>query len=319
MKINQIFILLFLLFANVINTSLDHCDNPYWQFENYCQNCHDGYKLKEEDGTCIACESGKTGDDNYCFSTIENCERYELYVEGEICQECKIGYGLSEDFKKCTKCKDGEVSDGVKCFKEIEHCDEYHDDDLSCERCDENYYLKDNKCISCADNQRSNGVVCFDKIENCDSYYYERNSYESSDDGCFQCKTDKPNLTTGGTQCNTCEAEKYFFNNECIDEIKYCMEYSSKTECSRCKTGFQIKEGKCVPCADPYLSISDGKKCYLYHAFCEQHDYEGNCIYCVEGYSINSSKGCSKKNAGGLNIYNSFNFKVIIAVLLFIL
>ena len=255
MKINQIFILFFLLFANVINTSLDHCDYPYGNIENYCSECLDGYKLKEEDGTCIACESGKTGYDNYCFSPIENCEEYGLYVEGEICTGCKNGYGLSEDFKKCTKCNDGEISYGYKCFKKVEHCNDYHSHrDFSCKSCDENYYLKDNQCISCAANQRSNGIACFDKIENCDSYYNEGNghSYESSEDYCIKCKTDKPNLTTGGTQCNTCEAEKYFFNNECIDEIKYCMEYSSKTECSRCKIGYQIKEGKCFPCVTPY-------------------------------------------------------------------
>lgn len=318
MKINQIFILLSLLFANVINSSLDHCDKDS---DDYCRECEEGYKLKEEDGTCIACESGKTGYDNYCFSTIENCEEYGLYVEGEICEYCKIGYRLSEDYKKCTKCNDGEISDGYKCFKKIEHCNEYHSDS-SCERCDENYYLKDNQCNSCAANQRSNGIVCFDKIENCDSYDGNGGNYDysDSDDGCFQCKSDKPNLTTGGTQCNTCTSGKYFYNNECIDEIKYCMEYSSSTVCSRCKLGYQIKEGKCVPCVYPYLSNSDGKKCYLRHAYCDEHDYEGNCIYCYEDYSINSSKGCSKKNnAGGLNIYNSFNIKIIIAVLFFIL
>lgn len=176
-----------------------------------------------------------------------------------------------------------------------------------------------NQCISCAANQRSNGAVRSDKTENCDSYYYNGNSYCHSEDGIIQCKSEKPNLTTGGIQRNTCTFGKYFYNNECIDEIKYCMEYSSSTVCSRCKTGHQIKEGKCIPCVDPYLRKSDGKKCYLEHAYCDEHDYEGNCIYCIEGYSINSSKGCSKKNAGGLNIYNSFNFKIIISVLFFIL
>jgi hypothetical protein len=319
MKINQIFTLLFLLFVNVINESLDHCVNWHWYFEDYCDYCDDGYKLKEEDGSCSACESGKTGYNNYCFSTIENCEEYELYFEGEICIKCKGGYGLSEDSKKCTKCNDEEISNGYsKCNKKIEHCNEYHSD-FSCERCENNYYLKGNKCISCEANQRSYGRVCFDKIENCESYYYDGYPLYDSEDDCIQYSTDKPNLTTGGTQCNTCTSGQYFYNNECIDEIKYCMEYSSKTECSRCKIGYQIKEGKCVPCVNPYLSKSDGKKCYLKHAFCEDHDYEGNCIYCYEGYSINSSKGCSKKNAGGLNIYNSFNIKIILAVLFFIL
>ena len=320
MKINQIFILLFLLFSNVINTSLDHCSNSLWGFQNYCERCNNGYKLIEEDGTCSACESGKTGENNYCFSPIENCEEYGLYAEGEVCTKCKDEYGLSEDLKKCTKCNDGELSlyGRYKCFKIVEHCKNYHSD-LSCKRCEENYYLKDNKCISCPANQRSNGKVCFDQIEKCDSYYYmTEDDFMESGEGCTQCKSDKPNLTTGGTQCNSCTSGQYFYNNECINEIKYCMEYSSKTECSRCLIGYQIKEGKCVPCVNPYQSNSDGKKCYLTHAFCKDYDYEGNCIYCQEGYSINSSKGC-KKNTGGLNIYNSFSIKIIIAVLFFIL
>ena len=309
MKINQIFLIM-LIFLKVKTAPSDNC---YDFFSDYCYRCDDSYGLKE-DGTCSNCESGKTGYYNYCYSTIQNCEYYGLFVEGEKCRQCKDGYALNEEFTQCNKCNDGETSGGYKCHKKIDHCKYYNHHDYSCSRCEDNYYLSENQCIACGTNQRSEGRVCYDKISNCDSY---------SEDSCNSCSNDKPYiLTTGGTQCNECTAYgKYFYNNKCIDEIKYCFEYSSETECSRCKIGYKISGGKCLPCVEPYAYYqSDGKKCYLEHLDCEDHDNEGNCISCEEGYSLNSSKGCTKNNAGGANIHNSFNFKInILAVLFFIL
>ena len=310
MKISQIFIICLILFK-IKNSSISNCDYYFYYFANYCKECDDGYKLKEEDGTCTACDNGKVGYDNYCFNKIENCEEYELYAEGEICEECKIGYALSEDLSKCNKCKDGEISDGYSCFKVIEHCDDYSSD-YTCLKCDDDYYLQDNKCSKCENNQRSDGKICYEKIDNCDDYsssrYYEGNSYKY----CYQCNFgDKPYLTTGGTQCNNCGTGKYSLNGKCIDEIEYCMEYSSETKCSRCIIGFKItSDGKCVPCLSPYMSQNDGKTCYLPHLYCYEYDNEGNCIYCYKGYKLNSSKKCIKTNAGGINIHNSFYFKI---------
>ena len=101
-----------------------------------------------------------------------------------------------------------------------------------------------------------------------------------------------------------------------IDSIEHCLKCSQSNKCEECDERYQLKDNKCVPC--PRFYNSNGKTCLLAHFKCNDYDKSGNCIACEKGYKL-SSGSCSK-NGSGMNVYNSFSFKMnIIALLLIIL
>jgi hypothetical protein len=273
MKSLKIFFIIFALIK--VNLSIEHCSEPTGK--DYCISCENNYGLTT-DGTCVQCTENTVYMNNHCFSKIEKCSVYLLYVEGEKCEKCEEGYELNEEKTKCTKCTGDNISsNGEKCHEKINQCEEYsdeYDDGVHCRQCSEGYNkVQDStKCTeSCGNGKVRPFTDCITEIEHC-LIYNENGS------------------------CKKCDSEFYDYDDE--------NEYS-----------LQLKDNQCVRCPSGYKS--NGINCYLPHFVCEDHDDSGNCAYCYDGYKVSS--GSCVKNGGGMNIYNSFNFKINIIFLLLII
>lgn len=271
MKALKIFFIVFTLIK--VNLSIDHCAEL--SGKEYCISCENNYGLTT-DGICVECTGNSVYMNNHCFSKIDKCLKYSLYVEGEKCDYCEEGYELNEEKTQCTKCT--------------------------------------------GDNISPNGEKCHKKINQCKYYYYDDDVLHSS-----QC-SEGYNRIQDSTKCTeSCENGKVRPFTDCITEIAYCKIYNEDGSCKKCDSEFydddgyeyrfQLKDNKCVQCPSGYKS--NGINCYLPHFVCEDHDDSGNFAYCDEGYKVSS--GSCVKNGSGMNIYNSFNFKMNIIFLLLII
>ena len=64
-------------------------------------------------------------------------------------------------------------------------------------------------------------------------------------------------MSTNKKQCTKLEKGKYLYDGNCIDEIKDCLYYSSKTACSKCSSDYILSNGKCEGCGGSYVIIEN--------------------------------------------------------------
>ena len=237
-----------------------------------------------------------------------------------FCRYCNEGYKLTEE-GKCEACTDNKIGMNNHCFSKIENCESYslYKEGERCEKCKNNYELNEERtrCTECNEDLISDGCdICHKVIENC--VYYE-----IEDDGVVKC-----NYCISGyealqdkTKCiPTCEENKIKPFSNCIDKIEGCITYKDDNTCEKCGNYYKLKDNKCVPCPYDEYYKSNGKTCFLQVLGCEEYDDSGNCAYCTEGYKLSSNSCVKNENGSGMNIYNSFNFKInIISLLLIIL
>ena len=236
------------------------------------------------------------------------------------CRYCDEGYKLTEE-GKCEACTDNKIGINNHCFSKIENCESYSlcKEGEKCKKCKDNYELneEETQCNQCKEGLISSGYgICHKEIEKCQEY-------DIGDDGVVKCNycIDGYIPLQDNTKCiPTCEGNKIKPFSNCIDRIEGCITYKDDTTCEKCYYNYKIKDNKCVPC--PYYEYyeSNGKTCFLKVFGCEEHDDSGNCVYCEEGYKLSSNSCVKNENGSGMNIYNSFNFKInIISLLLIIL
>ena len=237
-----------------------------------------------------------------------------------FCRYCNEGYKLTEE-GKCEACTDNKIGMNNHCFSKIENCESYslYKEGERCEKCKNNYELNEERtrCTECNEDLISDGCdICHKVIENC--VYYE-----IEDDGVVKC-----NYCISGyealqdkTKCiPTCEENKIKPFSNCIDRIEGCITYKDDNTCEKCGNQYKLKDNKCVPCPYDDYYESNGKTCFLQVLGCKEYDDSGNCAYCIEGYKLSSNSCVKNENGSGMNIYNSFNFKInIISLLLIIL
>ena len=252
--------------------------------------------------------------------SLDNCQT-TFDSDSQFCTNCNTGYELKVD-GTCSKCASDATKVNEHCFT-IKNCQQYYlyAEGEKCLTCNSNYELNEDstQCTQCKEGEISEGKKCHAKIDNCETHY----SYQDDDDDeefgfyCDTCKTGY-HLVQDYTKCskdceNTSQIRPF---STCVNPIENCLIYNSENKCEECDERYQLKDNKCVPCPDYYKS--NGKTCFLRHFKCEEYDKSGNCIACGKGYKL-SSGSCSK-NGSGMNIYNSFSFKMnIIALLLIIL
>ena len=245
---------------------------------NNCSRCDYNYRLKK-DGTCSKCPQGTTGEGLKCFPLIEGC----LYQEDDICQGCSSSDEVLDEERK-------------HCFKKekIQNCNIQIND--KCSECELGYKTSNDQksCEICEYGKDEDIETCLLYIENCWSISRVINKYKKIMFDCNMCLSSEYYLISSKQQCNDCGKGKYKLNGQCIDEIKNCAKYKSDKECQQCKYGYQIKNGKCLPCVIPYEG-SDGKTCHLRHFRCEHDDDFGNCFECSKGYFVGSKKNCVRE------------------------
>jgi len=115
----------------------------YFDDEDNCLQCNKYYNFNAErkcvPGACVTYDTdGKT-----CL----NCD-YAFYLKDGTCQKIPIPYCLEGDENRCTDCEDGATLENGKCTIPtifVEGCERYNSD-RTCQRCREEYELKDGKC-----------------------------------------------------------------------------------------------------------------------------------------------------------------------------
>lgn len=289
---------------------------------------------------CLTCPQGKELDaDNKCvdISTDPNCE--EFIKDSTKCNECKEGFILNFVSKACEartaeNCLETQpLVDQCKTCKEefwmnknnfnvcepvdkVEFCSKYYADKNECEKCSENYHLKDNKC-----------EVVSSIVVNCEIY--------SSASECSKCKNDLvlvDNKCQGGSVANCAEYSSASSCQTCKDGFylassQECKQYSSDLNCSvanpskdectecadsrylssekrciarsnstNCKTA-KLDEDKCIDCKEDFYLRESDMTCQVFTASgCDQrHTNKNECITCAQNFFYDASiHKCSK-------------------------
>ena len=266
----------------------------YHLFQDKCEECIQNFFLTNND---IICTSNPTG--------IPNCR---VYNKKDECNECN---NLSYLFDgKCNLVPEG--SGIANCYT--------YSRDLRCTKCAKGFALKNGECIAFA-------------ISNCDVLGFA--------DICDQCKIGYFFFTKECEILNVSDCKIFLTANicsECIDgfylasgrcfeanPITDCIEYSSKEECKKCKTGLILDPDKkscsslqtsenafkntacysyerlrtCVVCNPGFYfeegvctACSAGEGC----RYCRPED-PTYCIMCSTGYFHNNDKKCEKNKA----------------------
>ena len=254
-----------------------------------CLSCNNGY-LSDDGKTCIECAKGEFSSSGMCISEEERVQSCGEYKEDKRCQKCLVFTHTYLKNNECVRCENNTVSDGVECMEYIENCEynQFYNEEtkrVECEQCESNYYYIDEnkKCSTCPIDRKCNGKIILEEIENCNTQTSEI---------CDSCKTNYV-LSTDKKSCVRCgtSPNKIGYENQCYNELKGCLEYSSFNQCKRCINDFEPNIEGCKQCYFPYTSL--GYKCFLPHFRCKIHDVEGNCISCDNGYQVNSEGGCT--------------------------
>ncbi|KAL4476576.1 hypothetical protein ABPG74_010309 [Tetrahymena malaccensis] len=250
------------VFAYAFNCESPMCVKCFNQ--NMCTQCVEGYytfKDKNDMGckkcssNCLTCKDNP----NFCISCPLN-----MTLEKNTCK-CQQNYQLDPTTQRCFKC-----SDQQRCSI----CSPENDN--SCSKCQNNYYLLDQKCVDDC------GVNYFKNVQN--------KTCDQCPSNCIKCSDQN--------RCSEC-SQGYFLNpsNQCTktcpDETYYPD--ASKKRCVKCKdpqcSSCQLGDDKCQKCNNPFnLMVT------ICQSTCDQGfgpDENRVCKKCSEIYS-----GCSKCNAG---------------------
>jgi uncharacterized membrane protein YciS (DUF1049 family) len=183
----------------------------------------------------------------------------------------------------------------VECPKEfiIDHCKTVNKYQKKCEKCNSNYYLRNNnECLTCS--QLNEGCSSCNKNGECTKCLTE---FQLSGNSCQKkvtCQTG-----TFGPKCKKCE-----------DINLNCNECNKSGYCKKCKKGYYL------------TGIDSNSKCVKCISTCEECDSLNRCTKCSEGLVLNVNdyscvscfslnEGCQEcsKNGKCTKCYNDNNFK----------
>lgn len=262
-----------------LNNSLCYANAcAQWNTNLLCAKCNDGFLLApnltcvrmycniDSKDKCIQCIRGYSFNTNLQRCVPSNCQKYFPNYDG--CDTCLQGYykenGTCLDIYCdlssfniafiCQKCPTGYSfnSNGLCYPTNPGFCPpgQYFNITVgACVNIDINYcqILVNNVCMWCAPGYFLYRNLCY-SFQYCSSYSYFY--------GCYQCI---PGYVLEGFQC-----VKYPQDPNCLQ--------SSSTQCSLCKTGYKLLNGKCI----------------FLPQYCQDVNINGNCISCISGYVLNN-------------------------------
>lgn len=204
----------------------DTCSGP-----NYCQNCDEGYDLKDKmcnpvcDENCIEClepnvcgeckENWELDFDNVCRAECNADPNCDFCSGPNICQECLPGF-VFDDNQMCVSITDC-VDNCAQCKTSTE-----------CVVCDKGFYLNSGYCYP-----------------NCD------------DPHCIQCNF-------GPSYCDICEPnyERDPDTYTCVVPcyVSNCKKCSTPDTCETCESAYALDGGNCASCTDENCLDCSGNK-----------------------------------------------------------
>ena len=234
------------------NFTIDNCEKC--KDRNMCSSCQNGYKLGNNNHSCI--------------EIISSCEKYDINYE--YCKECKEGYYLLDNDK--LNCHN-DTLDPEKYFTEDDgktfiSCEKMID---NCEKCNER-----NNCLLCKGGYQFNleSLTCEDVVSFC-------KKYDVTYKFCEECSEKFYLLNEDKLHCHneTLDVDKYFTEDEGKTFIS-CEKVIDK--CEKCK-----ERKECLSCKNGYIYNDKNNTCILQISSCIKYDinYE-NCEECEEGFYL---------------------------------
>ena len=292
---NQGFMLTEILCKTESNPSTPKRSPTSPNFPNYYTGCE--LYQRATGSSCVGCHSDCvtcTGSgSNQCAAC--NWELNQEKTALETCGSCPSGQ--FSEFGECINCQ-GSCTSG--CPNGV------------CVSCSPTQNLFNQIC--CSRNQYSDGISCFACHSSCST------CFKDGSNGCLTCPAASAlNYITNECVASCDHSKGKFYNTEtsvCANCSSGCKECLSSTFCTLCdvQKGYRLENNQCVLFCD----VSEGK-----YVNTEDHppaceSCEGNClscsdgttcIVCNEGYSKDTSNGCTLtgnmgtpvQSSGGLN------------------
>ena len=239
------------LSSSCTSCQIDNCNKCYHFFGNViCSSCNEGYNLLFN--KCIPKDKNiekqcEKGDNEKCFSCNNESGKEDQ------CLECNNGYYLPSKPNEKTSCKKCEIDKCLRCS------DNSNSNELSCNKCEKGYKLKNNKCIlivqECTIGEGSLCTSCrtederLDECLTCNSGFFITTNEINNKSVCSKCSIafcDKCEIRNGINICNECKNNYFLQDNEC----KTC-EIGEEEKCKTCGTDF----GTCGSCNDGYILV----------------------------------------------------------------
>ena len=314
------------------------CEDNYFQFlYNYlCLPCdHMTYGDSGCQGNCkidnnlgFVCDEFGCKNGFYSLDKIscQNCNS----ISSPNCGECSYlppeGESPDEtdvrifDCQKCINNKYAVFPNGrcYHCRTTQDNCADCHFEENNitkaiCDRCDYDYYLKNEECVSCHhyhidggycrrctdDEKDYNNIYCY-----CDKYYTKTAPTECTHCpiGCDYCTYDK---SSNKVICKKC-GNLYTLNSQktctfCGIGCSYCsLDKNENPICSYCLSGYKLIDGKCYKCPP---------NCETCHLNEEKNEFI--CDECFYYSAMNSNKECFHCPENCLNCEFDINEKLV--------
>ncbi|KAG7223418.1 hypothetical protein INR49_015521 [Caranx melampygus] len=274
-----------------------------------CTKCAEGYLL--EDWRCVStCSTGyylseQTSDNGQVQRSCKKCDHscYECLGPGERnCSSCVSGYNLEAG--ACvvsTICKDGQYlsKHGTchLCDATCQQCTGPESED--CTSCPESRFFDEGRCtILCPTGRFAKGKQCY----HC--HYTCHKCTDEGPDNCSSCNQDKFDVVRYlfKGQCREVCPEGFFHSrHQCEPCAAQCTTCTAADHCLHCNSGYEIRNGRCVPlkCSPGQVAESKKEGCLHCDEGCEQcklkdsgeQDQKTVCLKCEEdGECVDSCK-----------------------------
>jgi hypothetical protein len=215
-----------------------------------CQGCGEGKVSK--DGKCVTeCGSGYVLESGVCTKCDDsNCDKC---ATSKKCEKCLPPTYLNTENDKCeTSCETGYYKDDKtqKCEPCDQKCNKCNGE-KECVKCDKGLSLINGVCTStCPDGTSSVDGVC----KPCDDK--KCNQCPNSTNNCEECKEGE---LYNGICLPKCPAGTYRVNGVCKDCNPKCNDCGGKEDCTKCKDGFSLVNGKCENVCSDGMTLVNGK------------------------------------------------------------
>ena len=240
------------------------------------KNCKDYVSGEDK---CDHCASGyfkNTNKLNVCeLNTSAFCDKKN--IDSNVCDVCKENYYLKSD-KSCVevtnktcikvetntnKCKichatqyiDQGKSEECKTLTVVPNCQNYNTTSDECKDCLPGHFLSANRSVCLANPNGIPNCSTYSDLSSCaickETHYLDNNTCKLVDEAK---KKSKCNNYSGDGICAGCEDGHSLDPNDCVsnDNLSGCLEFSSKSACSKCEPNFILEGEECT-----ITSISD--------------------------------------------------------------
>ena len=263
-------------FTNDIRESLGACVDC-----SSCTTCSANQKIASRKSECEA-QPGET-----CVTACEHCEEgTQPNAQQTLCEPCPPGTMTPSAGMLCVKCSEQDdltidpegyyASDPSNC----QWCEGFKANDAGtgCNRdeCAKGFMFRGTQCRACPAGSYYNTDTTMCTL--CEVGKYQDATGEISELQCKKCKDDElsPGIV-GATRCDRCEAAKFMFSDERIDdgdtrttECRDCTDDNGVTCCACCPAGEEMDPAQTGTCTS---------------AQCASTGYEDKniCIPCQQG------------------------------------